>query len=129
MIVVQLSVAAGDRAWAAANPAKSEHWRVVFKLPAVVVQAGIVISCTTTVFEHEELQKWLSVIVTERINVLLQLGPAVMLTVDPFEGPTIDPFPEMVHVYVAMPAVAVYTFPAASGHTWFAPVMEQIGRE
>jgi len=128
-VVVQLSVAEGDRVWAAANPAISEHCRVVFKLPVAVVHAGIVISCTDTVFEHEELHTWLSLIATERINVLLQLAPAVMLTVDPFAGPTIDPFPEMVHAYTDIPAAAVNTFPVANGHNWSAPVMEQAGKE
>ena len=117
MIGVQLSVAAGDKASAAANPAISEHWRVVFRLPGAVVHVGGVRSCTTTVFEHEELHEWPSVIVTERIKVLLQLGPAVMVTADPFEGPTIAPFPEIVHAYVDMPLAAVYTFPDESGHT------------
>jgi hypothetical protein len=58
---------------------------------------GGVISFTDTVFEHEELHKLMSLIVTERIKLLLQLAPAVMLTVEPFVGPLIAPSPEMVH--------------------------------
>lgn len=83
-----------------------------------LVITGGVMSCTSTFFVQDELQPWLSKIVTERVKLLLQFEPAVTVTLDPFVGPVMDPFPEMLHEYADMPAVAVYTFPVENGHNW-----------
>ena len=94
---MQLSVAEGESACAAASPAAFEHCRVVFRLPAAVVHTGSVLSRTVTVFEVVAIQLWLSFTVRVRENVLLQLAPAVTVILCPFAGPDIVPFPDILH--------------------------------
>ena len=64
---------------------------------------GAVISCTTTIFEHTELQPLASVTVRESVYEVLHPEEAITVTDWLVELPDIEPLPEILHAYPVMP--------------------------